>query len=151
MAEEDTQITQARRALLGTWRMLSWTREAVATGRRSDVFGPNPHGFITYTMDRRVMVLVIKRDRPAPQTLPPSAEEKLALFDSMFAYSGTYEVESDRVIHHIDTSWNEAWTGTRHIRFLERTGTRLLYRTPPTTDPLDGTECVYRVEFEKVE
>jgi hypothetical protein len=149
--EDDPPIAEMRRALLGTWRMLGWTREEVASGRSSDAFGPNPRGFITYTADGRVMVLVVKRDRPAPATLPPSDAEKLALFDSMFAYSGTYEVQSDRVIHAIDTSWNQAWTGTRQIRFLELNGNRLTYRSPPAKDPMDGAECVYRVEFEKVE
>lgn len=150
MGDEEADLAEKRQALLGTWRMLSWTREETATGRSSDAFGPNPRGFITYTADGRVMVLVVKRDRPLPNSVPPSEVEKLALFDSMFAYSGTYEVLSDRVIHAIDTSWNEAWTGTRQIRFLELHGDRLTYRGPPAKDPMDGAECVYRVEFEKV-
>jgi hypothetical protein len=150
MADEDPGFAGKRRALLGTWTMLSWTREETATGRRSDAFGPSPRGFITYTDDGRVMVLVIKRDRPRPAALPPTDAEKRALFDSMFAYSGTFEVQDDRVIHVIDASWNEAWTGTRQIRFLELNGNRLTYRSPPAPDPMDGAECVYRVEFEKV-
>ena len=130
--------------------MLSWTREDVATGNSSDPVRSNPRGFKTYTADRRVMVLVVKRDRPMPARLPPSNTEKLALFDSMFAYSGTYEVQKDRVVHAIDTSWNEAWNGNRQIRLLELHGTRLIYRSPPAQDPMDGSECTYRVEFEKV-
>jgi hypothetical protein len=72
MGDEDLGIARKRRALLGTWTMLSWTREETATGRRSDAFGPSPRGFITYTDDGRVMVLVIKRDRPRPAALPPT-------------------------------------------------------------------------------
>ena len=150
MAGHDARDAGPNAALLGTWRILSWTREDVATGRRSDAFGPNPRGFVTYTADGRVMVLVVKRDRPKPARLPPSEAERLALFDSMFAYSGSFEVQEDRVIHAIDTSWNEAWSGTRQIRFLELHGTRLIYRSPPARDPMDGSECTYRVEFEKV-
>jgi hypothetical protein len=36
---------------------------------------------------------------PASVECPPSPEEKIALFDSLFAYVGTYEVRGDRVIH----------------------------------------------------
>jgi hypothetical protein len=49
------------------------------------------------------MVLVLKSDRKKPVGLVPTPEEKLALYDTMFAYSGTYTVKSDRVIHHLDT------------------------------------------------
>jgi hypothetical protein len=44
----------------------------------------------------------IARNRARPEQLPPSDEEKIALFDTMFAYSGGYTVESDRVVHHVD-------------------------------------------------
>ena len=69
--------------------------------------------------------------------MPPSDEEKIALFDTMFAYSGSYTVESDRVVHHVDLSWNEAWSGTDQVRFCkvdERTLTilRPLPRTRST-------------------
>ena len=59
-------------ALLGTWRMLSWKKEFVATGNAVDALGPDPQGFITYTADGRVSVIVVPRDRPAPASLPPS-------------------------------------------------------------------------------
>lgn len=39
------------------------------------------------------------------------------VFDTMFAYSGSYTVEADRVIHHVDMSWNEAWSDTDQLRF----------------------------------
>lgn len=51
----------------------------------------------------------MKSYRKWPEQLPP-LDEKIALFDKMFAYSGSYTVVADRVIHHVDMSWNEAWT-----------------------------------------
>ena len=53
-------------ALVGTWKMVSWTREVVATGEISDAMGPNPIGYIAYHAAGRMMALVLKRDRPAP-------------------------------------------------------------------------------------
>jgi hypothetical protein len=29
----------------------------------------------------------------------------------MVAYAGTFKVEGSRVVHNIDISWNENWTG----------------------------------------
>lgn len=35
-------------ALYGTWRLVSWTREVLGTGERSDIFAKAPQGFIPY-------------------------------------------------------------------------------------------------------
>jgi hypothetical protein len=59
--------------------------------------------------------------RIVPGAAPPD-NERVALYDTMFAYAGTYSVDAGRVIHHVDISWNEAWTGTDQIRFFEVNG-----------------------------
>ena len=135
--------------LLGTWRMLSWKRVPVPSGDESDALGPSPFGYISYAPDGRLMVFVLKSGRPRPQSNPPSPKEKVALFDSLFAYVGSYEVQADRVIHTLDGSWNELWTGTTQTRLLSFDGEHLIYTTPETVDPMDGKLCTYRVEFER--
>jgi hypothetical protein len=135
--------------LLGIWRMLSWKRVLVPSAEEWDALGPKPFGYISYAPDGRLMVFVLKSGRPKPHSNPPSSEEKIALFDSFFAYVGAYEVRGDRVIHTIDGSWNEVWTGTKQTRFLSFEGERLIYTTPETVDPMDGRSCTYRVEFER--
>lgn len=138
-----------RTRLLGTWRMLSWKRTLVSTGEQSDAIGADPFGYINYAPDGRLMVFVLKSGRPKPKLTPPTTDEKIALFDSLFAYVGTYRVESDRVIHTLDGSWNELWTGTTQTRILSFENGRLMYTTPETVDPMDGKLCTYRVEFER--
>src|SRR5215471_2721904 len=105
--------------LLGTWTMLSWKKETLATGETVDAHGPDPVGYITYGADGRVHAIVVRRDRPAPKTLPPTDTEKLRLFDSMLAYSGTYTLDDEKVIHHVDVSWNQALTNIDLIRFYK--------------------------------
>jgi hypothetical protein len=129
--------------------MLSWRRILVPTGEESDALGPNPFGYISYAPDGRLMVFVLKSDRPKPKSNPPTAQEKLALFDSLFAYVGSYEVHSNKVVHTLDGSWNELWTGTKQTRMLSFDGEHLVYTTPETVDPMDGRLCTYRVEFER--
>ena len=73
-------------------------------------------GTVVYT-PQRVAFFIVRNNRARPEQLPPSDEEKIALFDTMFAYSGAYTVESDRVVHHVDLSWNAAWSGTDQVRF----------------------------------
>lgn len=149
MATAPSDSSDLRARILGTWRMLSWKRIFVSTGEQRDALGPDPFGYINYAPDGRVMVFVLKSGRPKPKSNPPTTEEKVALFDSMFAYVGTYRVEADRVIHSLDGSWNELWTGTTQTRMLSLQNARLIYTTPETVDPMDGKLCVYRVEFER--
>ncbi len=129
--------------------MLSWTRRLVASGEESDALGPNPFGYINYAPDSRVMVFVLRSGRPRPSSNLPSEAEKVALFDSMFAYVGRYEVEANRVVHTLDGSWNELWTGTHQTRLLSFEDGHLIYRTPETVDPMDGKLCTYKVTFER--
>src|SRR6516162_7222659 len=58
--------------LVGTWRMLSWKKKTVSSGETVDAHGPNPVGYLSYGADGRVQAIVVRRDRPAPETLPPT-------------------------------------------------------------------------------
>ena len=149
MSSEPQSVSNLCERILGTWRMLSWTRRLVASGEESDALGPNPFGYINYAPDGRVMVFVLRSGRPRPSSNLPSEAEKVALFDSMFAYVGRYEVEANRVVHTLDGSWNELWTGTHQTRLLSFEDGHLIYRTPETVDPMDGKLCTYKVTFER--
>jgi len=143
-------MTQLAKQILGSWRMMSWTYETLENGEIKDALGPNPRGYINYAPDGRMMVLVLKQDRKIPAALVPTAEEKIVLYDTMFAYAGTYSVEADRVIHNLDMSWNKAWEGTQQVRFITTDGSTLTYRSAPAKNPLDGKDCVHTVKFQKV-
>ncbi len=138
------------KALLGTWRMKACVREVIATGARSDVLGPNPNGYIAYHADGRMMAVVVRSDRPAPAGPLPTSAEKERLFDSTLAYAARYTVDDEKVVHHVDASWNESWTGTDLVRFYKLEGDRLTIRGAPAPDPVTGEDVVYLIEFERV-
>jgi hypothetical protein len=134
-------------ALLGTWKMVSWQRESVATGERADALGPDPVGFINYGADGRMFAIVIQKDRVAPAGPVPTDEEKLRLYNSMLAYAGTYTLDNEKVVHHIDASWNQAWTGTDQVRFYKLNDGVLTITGAPAKDPHTGQEVVHRIVF----
>jgi len=136
-------------AVVGTWRMLSWTRDFVETGEQIDSLGPEPTGFVTYTADGRVHAMVVERNRAKPTATPPSDAEKVRLFDSMLAYSGTYEMFDDRVVHRPDASWNQIWTETDQVRFFRFEGGRLHLWGALAVDPFTGKQVIHRMTFEK--
>jgi hypothetical protein len=139
----------ANSAMLGTWKMLSWQREVVATGEKVDALGPDPVGYVNYCADGRMYALVVKKDRKPPSGPLPTDDEKLRLFDSMLAYAGTYTLHDDRVIHHLDASWNQAWTGTDQVRFYSLDGDTLTISGAPAQDPHTGQEVIHRIKFQR--
>jgi hypothetical protein len=134
--------------LLGTWRL---TRYVVTTaaGERSTPYGENPTGYLSYSADGRMQVIGAASGRIAPVDPIPPDNERVALYDTMFAYAGTFSVEADKVIHHIDVSWNEAWTGTDQVRLFEVKGNTLTLTTH-FMDFATGTESHYAVVWESV-
>jgi lipocalin-like protein len=130
--------------------MFSWTTKNVRTGETANGLGADPTSYLHYLPDGRMMVLVLRGERKAPSGLAPTVEEKLALYDSMVAYAGTYVFEGDKVIHRLDMSWNQAWTGSEQIRFCQLDGKRLTLTSPASKNPLDGENVVHTIVFEKI-
>jgi hypothetical protein len=134
--------------LLGTWKMKSYVVTTDA-GERCTPYGKNPTGYLSYSADGRMQVIGAAEGRIVPTGSTPSDHERASLHDTMFAYSGTYSVEANMVIHHVDISWNEVWTGTDQIRLFEVNGNMLTLATR-ITNPADGTEAHYALVWEKV-
>ena len=83
----------------------------MATGAITDAMGPNPNGYIAYQTDGRMMALVVDRHTRQPGAQAASDADKAALLNSMLAYSATYRIEGDHVIHTVDAAWHPAWCG----------------------------------------
>lgn len=135
--------------LLGTWKMLSWTRTAIKTGEVTDALGPNPIGYIAYHADGRMMAYAQKRDRGAPAG-EMTVEHKAELFDTMLAYTASYRIDGNTVFHSVDGSWNPVWGTEPLIRPFELVGDSLVISGAPGHDPVTGEEVLYRMEFERV-
>jgi hypothetical protein len=134
--------------LLGTWKLKSCV-VTTAAGRRLTPYGQNPTGYLSYSADGRMHAIGAASGRIVPAAPTPPDHERVALHDTMFAYAGTYSVEAGKVIHHVDISWNEAWTGTDQIRLFELNGNTLTLTTH-ATDPASDTAAHYALVWEKV-
>jgi len=144
--------SQVHSDLLGTWRLVSYTRTVVATGETTDIFGKAPRGFINYGRDGRMLVLIVKDDRPTPDDLARMTDQQRAeLFKSMIAYGGTYTFDGKTVTHHVDISWNQIWTGTNQIRNVTFENRKLILSTNPQPSSIDGKVSVGILTWEKLE
>jgi len=146
LATDEEVLTSVKRGkppidcpVLGTWMLRSYVRERLSDGQRHNQFGEAPKGYIGYAPDGRMYAIFTRDDRVAPRDVVPTDEEGVQLLGTMVAYAGTFSLGKNLVVHHIDTSWNQAWTGTDQIRHFVLDGDTLTITTAPYKSYLDGT------------
>jgi hypothetical protein len=105
--------------LFGTWKLESMVYEATASGQRSWPYGDHPDGYLSYSPDGRMYAIGVVDDRPKPRDLVPTDEENLKLQGSMFAYAGTFTADGQKVVHHVDISWNQSWSAGEGLIYDE--------------------------------
>jgi Lipocalin-like domain len=135
--------------LVGTWRVTSLVTETT-NHERYNQLGDRPTGYLSYSADGQMSIIIVAGDRPAPLGNVPTDAERLKLFETMIAYAGSYRVDGDKVIHHIDVAWNGERIGTDQVRFFTLSGNSLTLRTTPSPSPVDGREGVGILSLERV-
>jgi hypothetical protein len=137
--------------LVGTWRLVRFTRTIVATGEAQDTFGRAPSGFIQFGRDGRMMMLVTKDPRPAPPEPEKMTDQQRAdLFKTMIAYGGTYTFDGQALTCHLDVTWNQAWTGTDIVRHVTLEGRKLILTADAHKSYVDGNVISAVMKFERV-
>ena len=134
----------------GVWKLVKYSRRYLDAGEvRSDML---PQAYILYTPGGFMMSITVeeKREPPAGEVL--TDEERVRLFKTIIsAYSGTYIVEGDKVIHDVNLSWNEAWTGTQQMRLFKVSGDELVIETTPRTAGTDTRQFINTLTWERTE
>ncbi len=136
--------------LIGTWKLVSAISEEIPSGAKRDFYGPNAAGFINYSPDGRMMVVVVSGRRRKPAGTVATAAEAEALFRTMVSYAGRYTIDGDRITHHVDVAWNETWAGTQQTRIFRLDGDRIVLSTLPNPDPFTGAMSVRTIIWEKL-
>ena len=136
--------------LVGTWKLVLAVSEELATGEKANLYNGTPTGYITYGADGRMMTVIVDSGRKKPEADVATSSEAEALFRSLAAYAGTYTIMGNQVVHHVDVSWNQSWTGTDQVRNYKFDGERLTIATAPSPSPRTGKISVRTLVWEKV-
>jgi hypothetical protein len=140
----------AENPLLGTWKLKSYVRELTATGEQYNLFGDHPDGYLSYSQEGRMFTIITADKRITPKDPNPSDEEPVKLHQTMSSYAGTYTLDSDKVVHHVDISWNQQWNGTDQVRFYKLEGDKMTITSAPAKHPADGSFERSIIVWEKV-
>ncbi|MBW1759484.1 MAG: lipocalin-like domain-containing protein, partial [Deltaproteobacteria bacterium] len=119
--------------LVGIWRLASWENRS-KDGQVTYPFGQDAVGYITYIEDGYMFVAIMTANRPlftSEDILGGSTEEKAAAAETYISYCGTYEIQGEKVIHHIEVSSFPNWVGSAQKRIFELKEDKLLLSTLP--------------------
>jgi hypothetical protein len=124
-----TGTAESKHALVGTWKLVS-AKNTTEKGEVKDQMGPNPIGFLTYTADERMSVVMARSGRKPFSTFPPPAEETAEAFsaNAFAAYAGSFTLDDDKVIHHVEVCAIENFANTDQVRSMTLQGDRLTLR-----------------------
>ena len=137
------QQATAKDKIVGNWRLVSLFTKEIATGKTTSPLGEHPKGYLIYTPEGRMVALLVHEKRSPPQ----ADEDRITLHKYMVAYSGRYSVGGDKVVHDVDISLNESWTGTDQVRFFELEGDKLTITAP--VDAINGLESTSVLIWER--
>jgi hypothetical protein len=125
----------------GNWTLVSMYNEQ--DGKKTDVFGPNPRGFMLLTPDGRVSIIIMRASLPkfaSNSRIKGTAEENQAVVQGSFAYFGKYAVVSEKdqtVSFYIEASTFPNWDGETQKRIMTVVGDEMKFVVP--TAAIGGT------------
>ncbi len=135
---------------VGTWRLVSMEAHSF-DGKVTYPLGEDARGFIMYSIDGYMSVVVFRADRAhlgTPDLLAGSEEQLAAAARSYISYAGRYEVQGERVRHSVEASLFPDWEGSTQERLYEFEGQRLTLRTESM--PLGGKQLTAVLVWERV-
>lgn len=135
--------------LIGTWRLVSWVNRT--RGQVTYPFGQDAIGYITYNDDGYMFVAIMTTNRQQFSSGDPlggSTAEKAAAAETHVSYCGTYEIQANKVVHHIKISSFPNWVGVDQERIFELKKNKLLLSTPPLL--LSGKQQTAHLVWERV-
>ena len=143
-------IAQSKDAVVGTWKLVSYT-STTEKGEIKHFMGEKPTGFLTYTSDGRMSVIITAQGRKSYSVNDPiaaPAEERAEACATMIAYAGSFTFTGNKVTHHVEAASVPNREGTDLVRTVKLEGNRLILRTPPGLT--GGAQVTTEVVWERI-
>jgi predicted ester cyclase len=122
-----------RSSLVGTWQLLSCELRTVG-GAVTYPWGPDAIAYLIYTEDGHVSYQVAVANRPnfsSTDLFGGTDQEKIAAAETFQSYCGTYDLQADRVVHHVKVSSFPNWVGADQVRLVQQNGDELVLSSAP--------------------
>jgi hypothetical protein len=134
--------------IVGLWKLTSNTTKIVATGAMERQAGEHPIGYQLFTKGGHMMFVQAAENRKPPAGAAPTDAERVAMFNSLVAYAGTYKLNGSKVLTHFETNAVPG-IGDRSYA-MEISGNKLTLTADPFKNA-NGQEIVSIRTFERTD
>ena len=120
-------------SVTGTWSLVSYEARK-ADGVVGYPLGRDAIGYIMYAADGHMSVAMMSADRTnyaSSDLREGTVEEKLAAAETYVSYCGSFELQGDVVVHHVEVAFLPNRVGTSQERTFKVSGDTLRLSTPP--------------------
>ena len=139
----------ADKELHGTWKLMSLSRKN-ADGKVEEPRGKAPRGYLHLTPDGRMISVIVNEKRPKPASVSKMTDqERIALFNSMNAYAGTYKLAGNKLTYTFDVVHNEV-AERAAVREIKIDGRRLTMVNEAAASAMDGALTRTTTVWEKL-
>jgi hypothetical protein len=138
--------------LTGRWRLLQWRAVDESGATLGYPFGEAAAGAVVYSPGGWMYGQLSAEPRPSMSTSDPVGgpeHERAAAYSTYVAYWGRYEIEDDRIVHHVEQSLFPAWSGGAQVRYFTLSDDVLVLRTPAVE--LRGNLVVNELRWQREE
>ena len=84
-------------AIVGVWKVVSIETKEVASGNVTRPLGDQLTGTFVFTRGGRFSGMVFRADRKPPAGANATEPERVALFNSLVAYNGSYRIDGNKL------------------------------------------------------
>jgi len=127
---------QPPKSLVGTWRLVSVKSTTLKGVVNATAFGKTPTGFATFTHDGRLAIIMSDAGRKplsVVDRVSAPVMERAEAYATCVAYAGSYTVQGDTVVYHIQAATIQNWVHSDLTRHITWKGNRFMSLTTPIT------------------
>jgi Lipocalin-like domain len=118
--------------IVGSWKLVSVAATSADGKSLASPMGEHPTGLLLYSADGRMSLIITHQGRPklSGDRLDSPTEERANAFSTMVAYAGSYRMEGNKLIHHVEAASSQNWVGTELPRIVTFDGNRVKLEAP---------------------
>jgi hypothetical protein len=134
--------------IVGLWKLTGNTTKIVATGAMEKQAGDHPTGYQLFTKGGHMMFFQAAENRKPPTGAAATDAERVALFNTLVAYAGTYKLAGAKLLIHFEANTVPGIPDRAYA--MEISGNKLTLTADPFANNT-GQQIVSMRTFERAE
>jgi lipocalin-like protein len=138
-------FAQTAKDLVGTWQLVS--NVLTQDGKKIDQFGPDPHGVLYFASNGRYVLSIVRDGLPkfaGNGRMNGTDAENKAIVQGSISHFGTYSVDGDKIVFHVEHATFPNWDGGTQARPFKLSGDDMSFFVAAASAGGGSSEVVWK-------